>query len=127
MSKLKPEPTRRQRWLPYVRQIADTIGLRDWQVFIDEDTPREENIASCYPCEGRKIATVRFSESFLMSSPFKQRHAVVHELIHNHLAPYMYAVEKKTSNDPVLGMLMEYGVDGLADGFAHLLPLPKVK
>jgi hypothetical protein len=122
--KRPPEPTRRQRWLPYVRWIADLTALKDWQIDIEEAPPRDETIASCWPCEGRKIGTFRLSESFLDSTPSKQRHAIVHELIHLHHGAYVHAVESKTDHCKVLALLDEYTVDGLADGFAHLLPLP---
>jgi hypothetical protein len=68
------EITRRQRWLPYVRMIADTIALKDWHVNIQEETPSVDSIASCWPCEGRKIVTFKLSEGFLDSTPVKQRH-----------------------------------------------------
>ena len=122
--KPKPESTRRQRWLPYVRQIADTIGLKDWAIKLPDELPAGDAIASVYPCAGRKIGTLRLSEDFLDYPPEKQRQVLVHELIHCHAATYIRAVEIRTDKDPVLTLLMEYMTDGLADGFAHLLPLP---
>jgi hypothetical protein len=120
-------PTHRQQWLPYVRRIADMIALKDWQFDILEELPPTGGILSIWPCVGRKIGTLRFGEGFLDGTPCKQRHGIVHELIHCHLAVYNHAVDKTTEDDPIIMMLAEYTVDALTDAFAHLLPLPSVK
>ena len=45
----KPQQlTRRQRWAPYVRRLADLLRLRDWRIEIYEDPPSgADAIASC--------------------------------------------------------------------------------
>lgn len=128
MSKRPPEPSRRQRWLPYVRRIADMIAMRDWTVAISEEAPSgDDSIASVNCCDGRKVATLRFSNGFFFDTRAEQRQTVLHELIHCHFAPFYETAKRKTRGDATIHMLMEYAVDGLADGFAPLLPLPSVK
>ena len=33
----------RQKWLPYVRQLADILSLRDWRIEIREDGPFDQD------------------------------------------------------------------------------------
>jgi hypothetical protein len=123
----KPEPSRRQKWAPYVRDVADRLALKDWRVVVADDVPTDRDcLASVYCCEGRKIATIRFNDSFLEDTRDRQRHIVVHELVHAHLAAYVRAVEKKTNDDDVLALLHEYATDSLADAIAPLVPLPPI-
>jgi hypothetical protein len=119
------EPTRRQRWLPYLRDVADRLHLRDWRFVIAEDLPNDrDSIATAWCCYGRKYATLRLNDSFLADNRDEQRNTIVHELVHAHLAPYVRAVETMTNDDKVLRLLMEYSVDGLANAIAPLVPLP---
>ena len=124
-AKRSTEPTRRQRWLPYVRKLADIMTLKDWRIDIDEAQPNQRDaIMSVWICEGRRYATFYFSDRHFDSGPAEQRHSVTHELAHCVLGPYVKAVEMKTDDDKTLNMLMEYSVDALADAIAPLLPLP---
>ena len=119
----KAEPSRRQKWLPYVRDVADRLKLRDWRIEIDDDADPRDCIASVSLAEAR-WAVISLNDSFLASSREKQRHAVAHELVYCHFAAYVKAVEKKTRDDQVLKILMEYTVDAVADAIAPLVPLP---
>jgi len=119
------EPSRRQKWLPYVRDLADRLALRDWRVVIADDAPDgSDAIASVYCCPGRKYATIRFGDVFFSDDRADQRHSIVHELVHAHLGAYVAAVERLSNDDKTLRMLMEYAVDGLADAIAPLVPIP---
>ncbi len=121
----KPQLTRRQRWAPYVRQLADTLRLRDWRIEVYEDAPADSTAtASVCPVNGRKYAVVRFGESFLTDEPADQRHTIVHELLHCHLGPMCRMIEAHDGLPPAANLAMEYCVDGLADAIAPLLPLP---
>jgi hypothetical protein len=121
----KPQLTRRQRWEPYLRYLADALHLRDWRVDVYEDPPEDPTAtASCCPISGRKVAIVRVAESFLTDGPAEQRHTLVHELIHCHFGPPWRMLEAHGSLPPAALLAMEYGVDGLADAIAPLLPLP---
>jgi hypothetical protein len=119
------EPSRRQRWLPYVRSIADLLALKDWRIVIYESKP--DGVASIAEVEavyGRKLATICLVDRHFDHDRVEQRHTIVHELVHCQIAPYVKAVERRTDNDSDLHMLMEYAVDGLADAIAPLVPLP---
>ena len=40
--------TRRQRWFPYVRQLADILHLKDWRIEVFEEQPNgQDAVASC--------------------------------------------------------------------------------
>jgi hypothetical protein len=123
----KPTVTARQRYLPYLRQIADLLRLRDWRLVILEELPPADAIASCAPVEGRKYAVLRFGESFLADTPEEQRHTIAHELLHCHLGPMCRMIEAHEGMPPAARLAMEYCVDGLADAVAPLLPLPPAR
>ena len=117
--------TKRQQWLPYVRQIADSIALKDWPVEIREDPPSTAGaIASVDDSRGRKLAWIHLGDGFFSESRVEQRHTVVHELVHVHLMEYIGAVRRRTDDDALLNEIMEYAVDSLANAIAPLLPLP---
>lgn len=117
--------TRRQRWLPYVRDVADRLRLRDWRIDVSESSPNDPTAsAAIWVCTGRRWAIVHFPDRYFGESREEQRHSVVHELLHCVTAQYVRAVEGKTADDRTLAMLMEYTIDHLADAVAPLLPLP---
>ena len=122
----KPKtPTRRERWVPYVRQLADILHLKDWRIDVYEDAPGDPNaIASCNPIDGRKYAVIRLGESFLTDTPDDQRQTLTHELMHCHLGPMARMIESHGDFPPAAKLAMEYCVDGLADAIAPLLPMP---
>jgi hypothetical protein len=119
------QPTRRERWAPYVRQLADLLCLRDWRIEVYEDAPSDSSaIASCQPVTGRKYAAIRLSESFLTDPKTDQRHTLTHELLHCHLGPMTRLLEANEAMPAAVQLAMEYCVDGLADAIAPLLPEP---
>jgi hypothetical protein len=119
------QPSRRDRWQPYVRQLADKLCLKDWQIEISVEQPAGDNsIASVQPIYGRKYAVLRFSEGFLNDPKTEQRHTLVHELLHCHLAPLQRLLETEEHLTHGGKMALEYCVDGLADAIAPLLPEP---
>jgi len=121
----------------YVRQCADTLRPKDWELVILRDPPSDgDAIASCYPTEGRRRATLRFSDEFYSDGPISQRLTIVHELIHCHLSDtrdvvrldlfrsHALSQREYESVDGALVRQMEYAVDDLAAAFAPFLPLP---
>jgi hypothetical protein len=121
----KPQLTRRQRWAPYVRRLGDILHLKDWRLDVDDGSPSDPTaVAACNPCPGRKIATIYLGESFLTDDAAGQRHTIAHELIHCHLGPMTRMLDARETMTPEVTLAMEYGVDGLADAIAPLLPLP---
>jgi hypothetical protein len=118
--------TRRSRWLPYVRQLADVLCLKDWRIEVFDEAPADQTaVASCCPVDGRKYGVIRLSEGFLNDGPTEQRHTLTHELLHCHLGPMMRVIEAQHDGlAPAVRLAMEYCVDGLADAIAPLLPPP---
>ena len=126
MAKAKPI-TRRERWAPYCRQLADILHLKDWSIDVIEELPSgSDAIASCAPVSGRKYAVIRLAEFFLTDTAAQQRHTLTHELLHCHFAPMMRLMESTDSFGNAEKLTMEYFVDGLADAIAPLLPMPPV-
>jgi hypothetical protein len=121
-------PRDRPAYAPYVRRLADLMGLRDWTFYVPGDQrPHDPDANAEVKCwRGRKHATVLFGESFLRADEADQRHSVVHELIHCHFAAMGWAAQEGLSADAERGwhLAFEYGVDGLADAVSPLLPLP---
>lgn len=117
---------RRQRFAPYLRRLADLLGLKDWHVRIADEAADACADASIEWTYGRKRARVWLGEHFLDDTPEGQRHTLAHELIHCHFGPaWDIAVEglADAAASP-FRRLAEYAVDGLADAIAPLLPLP---
>jgi hypothetical protein len=118
---------RRRAFGPYLRCLADLMGLRDWTVTIDaRPTDDRENNAEAATIRGRKQLRVALSEDFLGMPPEEQRATVVHELIHAHGAPMDHMLCGVLDDDARRSykLLMEYMVDGIADEWAKSLPLP---
>jgi hypothetical protein len=121
---------RKQLFSPYVRQIADLMGLKDWIVHVGDGPPTASNAnASTFLRYGAKDALIKLSEDFLNDPPAHQRITIVHELIHLHLAPADGLITDFLGDetDPrykAYWRMMEYAIDGLAVAWAETLPLP---
>jgi hypothetical protein len=119
----------------YVRWVANEIGLRDWHLLLSQIPPDEGCYAMIYPTEGRKHARLQVCADFRSLSLDVQRQAIVHELIHCHLAPATDFIRLDLNNtgmltQPVYDMLwasykrqIECATDGMADEWAKHLPL----
>lgn len=111
---------------PYLRQLADALALRDWSFALLEEAAADGFAAQIQPLRGRKRAEIRLGADFLSLSPDRQRHCLTHELLHCHFAQCGFVAEETLtpSLQSCLVLSLEYGVDGLADCLAPLLPLP---
>lgn len=117
----------------YIRHVADRMELRDWTLHLDSDPCHDSNNASMNSIYGRKIARIRVHEGFRTWEPERQRHAIVHELVHCHLWSATEMVQcdlaehLKKQGDRIFWdgfrRQVEYGVDGLASAIAKHLPL----
>jgi hypothetical protein len=92
--------TRKQRvqaWGKYVRMIASMLALKDWTLVLSCDRPDDGNAtAAIYAVPGRKRAYLYLSDGFLEDDdPVDQRHSIVHELVHCHVASYSHSTEAK--------------------------------
>lgn len=72
----------------YLDELRPTLGLSDWTVVVDaEPLPVTDgeaaNIEILY---AQQHATIRLAADFAEQTPAWQRHTLVHELVHCHLA-----------------------------------------
>lgn len=119
----------------YARWIANEIGLRDWHLLLSQNPPESDALAMIHPTEGRKHARLHVCSDFRTLTPEVQRQAIVHELIHCHLAPANDIIRLDLNRTemltkPVFEMIwesysrmIEYATDGMADEWAKYLPL----
>jgi hypothetical protein len=117
---------RKQAFAPYLRTLADLMGLKDWQFTIADGPAGETALASVKPWYGRKGATIWLSESFLNNAPEEQRYVVTHELIHCHTEAGWEIADDAMPDEAKAAFkrMMEYAVDGIATALAAHLPLP---
>lgn len=116
----------RQDFLPYVRHLADSMRLRDWDFCIADELAAVGAMASILCVSGRKLGTIRFNEAFLAEDESEQRYIVVHELTHCHCALADAIAESEIDEDHVdaYQLASEHAVDGVAMALAQFMPLP---
>jgi hypothetical protein len=122
--------SRRQRFAPYLRDLADRMRRRDWTIDLKDGVPTDpQAAASIHLTYGRKLATIRVSDDFLDSTPETQRHYLVHELVHCHIdAAWMIAMDSiPQAVESAFKRMAEHAVDSLAETIAPLLPLPPIQ
>lgn len=121
-----PRDERRQKFLPYVRRCADIMGLKDWQIGVKDEAPKDNTIASVWMRYGGKEADVYLSDDFLGRTPEQQRTDIAHELTHLHFAP-MDGMVREWLDDgktKAYDRMFEYGIDAVGEMIAPFLPLP---
>ncbi len=121
-----PFPTRAEAG-PYFRRLADLMGLRDWQVVVEDEPPDCATTAALIRCvPGRRLAFVRLSDGLLAEGAEEQRYVACHELIHVHHALADQVAEEAMPRASVRAWTaaLEHAVDGIAREYAALLPLP---
>lgn len=118
---------RRQAFVPYLRQLADLMGLKDWEFVIDSGDPNPSCVATCRMRYAQKEMGLRIGEEFLESSAEEKRKTLVHELVHCHMESGWECAgdSMPESCKPTFVRQMEYGVDGIARAWAPTLPLPE--
>lgn len=126
----------RKRLARYVRTVANTLGLHDWTVNIQEEEPDDKEAYAAVSCVyGRRIASVWFAHGFENLEPEEQRHVIVHELLHVHFdrvltqaqqaLPGLLGVGAFTVYLEGLRENVEHGVDAVADALAAAFPVPE--
>jgi hypothetical protein len=109
------------------------MELRDWTfTLLDEPAP-EDSYGYLVETYGRKVATIQVSKDFRNLKADKQRHTIVHELVHAHLAAPSNMVLndlEKELNDTADRIFwagfkrqLEYSTDSLASAIAKHLPM----
>jgi hypothetical protein len=121
---------------PYVRALADEMGLRDWTINILSTPPDNDQHAACIDIRyGRKFANIEFARDWAESSPDTFRSTCVHELLHCHFRPIHWHINNLGSHiatstfDVFYGAfrdIEEVAIDAVAEEWARHLPLPKV-
>lgn len=128
MSSDQPIQRTRADFQPYVRSLADSIGLKDWKIQISEAPPPNSDSAeaSTWTAYGQRRAEIYLSDRFLGSSSEEQRDTVVHELLHLHFAPMDGIVTDVVEAGPykAYSRLFEYGIDAVAVAIAPRFLLP---
>lgn len=120
----------------YVRDAADQLELRDWEVGVsryplDEDSDSFAMIQVIY---GQKRATITLCREWASIEASKRRRLVAHELIHCHLDSASAYVERvlpelvgKAATAAVVDAVrerIELATDALAEAVAPHLPEP---
>lgn len=115
-----------QAWGIYFRCLADLMWLRDWTITISDSPPEAGAYAAVECLEGRRRAIISLSDHFLDGmSESDQRQVATHELTHLHFEAAAVVAERAMGDRwKDFRLLLEYGVDGIADAFAERLPLP---
>lgn len=117
----------------YIRFAADRLGLRDWQFFIrHHPIPADDDALASVTCiHGQRRATIRLNQEFADSSEPRQRHALIHELLHCHMDGMQeviwtintlvgqpaYTAIRESHN-----LAVEFAVDAIATEVAKMLP-----
>lgn len=123
---------------PYLRELADQMGLRDWTIQVMDGAPDNPQHAACVEIRyGRKWANVWFHPEWAQERPESFRTTCVHELLHCHLKPVQWALNNVETllGSTAFGILsashddaMEVAIDAIASEWSKHLPLPvKVK
>lgn len=124
----------RKDFCPYVKELANKMGLRDWSFEIvreqpDVDSSGGPSTAAIGCVYGRKMATIKLSDGFLEdATPEEQRQTLCHELAHALFAPMHQFLHDELEGPAFKAylLLMEYGIDATADAIAPHMPLPSM-
>lgn len=118
----------------YLREIADLLLLRDWEILLQRNQPTGDVYASVWIVDTENCAWVRLSDAFWGRPLEERREWLVHELCHIHLDRIQRVFEMMTEQDPDNAVLtlakkahlneLEVAVQRLARILAPLLPLP---
>jgi hypothetical protein len=117
----------------YIRRVADELELRDWTLTLSNNPAPKDCYGHMTETYGRKLAVIEVCADFRNLDAEQQRHTIVHELVHCHLAPptnmVLNDLEKELSDttDRIFWASykrqIEYSTDALASALAKHLPL----
>lgn len=118
----------------YIRMMADKLGLRDWQFFLEKKMmvdPRDK-LAGTHIWGDSRTASLEFSQEFFELGPRMQVEVVCHELIHWHVEPgwrFVRAIAKDHMAPAAVDILrtafeqhMEFSVDSISCAWARTFP-----
>jgi len=84
----------------YARYIADCMGLQEWFFNMSHDAPdlpefeEEKPLAAIWTGSQTVWAELRVGDGFWKKTPYEQRWAIVHEMLHVVEAPYVQAIRE---------------------------------
>lgn len=132
-------PERAEALGDYIRYLLAELDLRDWTITLKTDEHPEQGNADAeiHPVYGRRVASLYVPLDFFSYDSERQRHILVHELLHCHMAGIQHhATHGKLIQ--VLGVpahdawfagyeqMVENAVDAIADAFARRLEPPRL-
>lgn len=117
----------------YARDLADRLGLKDWEVTIDRSRPPGDALAYVHVQTDVHHSLISVGDEFRHCAPEQQRELLTHELLHAHhdridthimhvqdvIGGQSLDVLRRTIHDDI-----EQLTDRLARAIAPLLPLP---
>lgn len=125
----------------YIRDVADTLGLRRWWLGLSPELPGDCNdseavcLAEIDCSYAQQRAVIRVEIGFRHANAANQRHAIVHELLHCYLAACRDVIRVDLHATRALGQTaydllfqtfnhaLESGVDGIATAIGGSFPL----
>jgi hypothetical protein len=121
-------------WLGYIRQLADLMQLKDWDIDLSRGEP-QSNTADAEICTyyGQRGAAISLPVKFFAQSPERQRYFIAHELMHCHSEDLSECIRLYINHNGHMDDLIaqvyrreeEVLVDNLARVIAPFLPLPE--
>lgn len=119
---------------PYLRFLADRVGLRDWTIDVADSPPEDESLAATAAIpQSRKWITIAFATSWMNEREEAFRQTCVHELLHAHFEDIWHPLNtiqgyigEQLYIPAYEGMQLhiEHAIDAIADEWSRLLPLP---
>jgi hypothetical protein len=126
---------RHKYWDAYIADLQKRMLLADWDIELSRKT-EDDGAASVGNVPGRHRACIWLHKDFDSYTRYEQRHCIVHELVHLHLAPLRYHLayqmgggddcEKSQCVRVEAGHITheEFAVDQLARIISPSMPMP---
>ena len=123
-------------WLAYLRDLADRLGLKDWDIRLERGEPQNGNaLGSNHLQYGQRRCYIYLSSDLFAEKPEDHRWVCVHELLHCHFDPLddaMDDVADRLADDKATELARavykrqrEHTLDHIATAIALYLPLPE--
>ncbi len=117
----------------YICDLAARLRLADWRIRLAEEPPEDKDVdAEVWQAFKKRSTFIRVRAGWMDLSPDSQRDAIVHELLHLHLAEMNAVLDKLGGllGQPAWDIVSEQylvaeevAVDTLAGAIAPMLPL----
>jgi hypothetical protein len=120
----------------YVRVLANTLGLTDWEIEVDDDAAHlpADTLARVNVPTGRRTARISLGAEYANCTPEDQRNTLVHELLHCHFDTVSDLAERTLRRqlgaaawdvyEEAQELLLEQAIDAVAVAVGEFLPVP---